>query len=275
MSRYVYETHIMKDPMLPFIYHYDCVGQNTGAISNWHENIEILTFVKGKGRVKIGELWYEVNPGDIAVIDPQVLHTVVGEDYVEYHCMIIDKSFCDENGINIMNLSFKCIIEDEVVYKCIENFVCEITALRNSASDLCSVAAVRCTALAVLIKLCRYYGKDISENRESVSASSELTKDVIKYLREHMSESISLDMICEKVGASKYHMSREFKKMAGITIFDYINVLRCKEARRMLQEGASVSEAAFATGFENLSYFSRCFKRHIGNLPSFYTRKRK
>lgn len=275
MSRYVYETHIMKEPLLPFIYHYDRVGKQTGTISNWHENLEILTFVKGRGKVKIGEAWHTVNPGCIAVIDPQMLHAVVGEDYIEYHCMIIDKSFCDENGINVMGLSFKCIIEDDIVYKCIENFVCEMNAFRNSSSDLCSVAAIRCTALAVLIKLCRYYGKDIAEKRESVSASSELTKDVIKYLREHMTEPISLDEISENVGSSKYHMSREFKRMAGITIFDYLNVLRCKEARRMLQEGASVSEAAFATGFENLSYFSRCFKNHIGTLPSYYARKRK
>ena len=55
MSRYVYETHIMKEPRLPFIYHYDRVDKNTDAISNWHENLEILTFVKGSGKVKIGE----------------------------------------------------------------------------------------------------------------------------------------------------------------------------------------------------------------------------
>ena len=108
MSRYVYETHIMKEPLLPFIYHYDRVGKQTGIISNWHENLEILTFVKGRGKVKIGEAWHTVNPGCIAVIDPQMLHAVVGEDYIEYHCMIIDKSFCDENGINVMGLMLCC-----------------------------------------------------------------------------------------------------------------------------------------------------------------------
>ena len=53
-----------------------------------------------------------------------------------------------------------------------------------------------------------------------------------------------------------------------MTVIEYVNILRCKEAKRLISEGQSVSEAAIASGFNNLSYFTRTYKKYVGELPS-------
>ena len=51
------------------------------------------------------------------------------------------------------------------------------------------------------------------------------------------------------------------------------DLIRSTEARRLIEAGASVSSAANSCGFENLSYFSRTFKKHLHQLPSALLRK--
>ena len=93
------------------------------------------------------------------------------------------------------------------------------------------------------------------------------------YIRKHLAERITLDEIAQHVGVNKHYLSREFKQIIGKTIFDTILLLRCTEAKRRLQEGMTVSEAAHACGFENLSYFTRAFKKYNQSLPSSYLQK--
>ena len=52
MANYTYETHDMPNPFLPFIFHRDTVVTQTTFLPNWHENIEVLCCVAGRGWVK-------------------------------------------------------------------------------------------------------------------------------------------------------------------------------------------------------------------------------
>ena len=53
----------------------------------------------------------------------------------------------------------------------------------------------------------------------------------------------------------KYTLSREFKKLTGMTIVQYINSYRCKKAAEYIASGTSVSEAANMCCFTNMSFF--------------------
>lgn len=65
-------------------------------------------------------------------------------------------------------------------------------------------------------------------------------------------DKLSLDDIADHIGISKFSLSREFKKLTGNTVVSFINILRCSEAKRLMEKGMSVSSAAYACGFENL-----------------------
>ena len=265
----VHETHIMPDALMPFIFHTDRTSSKR-IVPNWHENIELLCFISGKGYLKCGTERYAVRGGDVAVINPDVLHMTGGDGELIYHCLIVDRTFCEANGIDILSLHFKEIISDPVIF---ESFCEAVEAIKSARSDknaAFSVPRARARVLALLLGLCDNYVVSKSSGRDLRSASAARIKTVMTYMRSHLSEPVTLDEIAEHAGVSKYHLSREFKLFTGATIFDSLNIMRCKEARHLLSSGATVSEAAHACGFENLSYFSRTFKKYTGKLPSEY-----
>ena len=76
-------------------------------------------------------------------------------------------------------------------------------------------------------------------------------------------------MIADYVGVSKYHFSRVFKDVTSLTINQYINNLRCKQARQLLlTTELSVSEIAEQTGFRSVSYFTKAYKRLFSQTPT-------
>lgn len=272
MSKTTYETHNWENPILPIIFH---TNERISDIftPNWHENIEILLCISGKGFVKCDAETYDFTPGCIAVINSNSLHSIKGDGQVIYHCLIIGNGFCKENGIDVSNLKFKELIKNQTVLNCYENIV---TAICESKKNkyIYSDAVIRTEILKLLIELCKNHLSSESNMQSSLSFSVERVKKTIFYIKNHFSEELTLEKISKYTGISKYHLSREFKSLTGKTVFEMVNLIRCKEAKRLIADGALISEAALACGYENLSYFSRCFKKHIGVLPSKCIQKR-
>lgn len=270
MTTYNYENHVMPNPLLPFIFHRDTVtALPYGGIPNWHENIEILCCCEGSGNVHCGPEAHPFCPGEIFVVNSNVPHTFSSHNLMRYYCLIIDNSFCEANGIPISSLNFQKLIRDSAV---MDAYMQVVASFDNYRTDnICATADVRYAVLGLLRLLCAKH--TVQEEAISRSVSNERVKKAIAYVRRHMAESISLDDISRHVGISKYHLSREFKAFTGMTVIDTVNLIRCSEARRQIETGVSVSSAAISCGFENLSYFTRTFKKHFNMLPSALLRK--
>src|ERR1043165_421153 len=88
------------------------------------------------------------------------------------------------------------------------------------------------------------------------------------YIDSHYGEQIDLDNISDEAYFSKFHFIRTFKKIYDKTPHQYLTYVRVKEAKKLLQEGVSVSEACLAVGFESITSFSGLFKKHAGTAPS-------
>lgn len=261
MALNVHETHTMEDRRLPFIFHTDTVERIKERGSNWHENIELLCFIEGEGRLHIDERHIAVKAGDVAVINADELHSVVSESCAVYHCLIIDNEFCTENGIDVRRLNFSAVVTDGPLFSEFTRLALEITDPNKPHA----IPSIRHGVLGILLNICKNHSTEKSSTGRDVSYAQ--IKEIVRYLRENFRD-ITLDKIADHVNMSKFYMSREFKRVMGLTVFEYLNVLKCENARRMLWDGAKVSEAATYSGFENLSYFSRTFKRYMGILPS-------
>lgn len=264
-----YETHNFPNPQLPFIFHphYHLAGSEIET--NWHKNIEILCCLQGKGYVRCGSEIYDFTENDIVVVNSDTLHTVGSITSLDYCCLIIGSNFCTDNGLAAENLVFHNVIRDLESLALMKAVACAFSDY-NSQKPY-AVADCRYVVLGILRKLCRDHSSQQFVNPSKVSGAH--IKKAITYIRTHMDKPLSLDEIADHAGISKYHLCREFKSVTGSTIVSYINILRCSEAKRLIEKGMRVSEAAYSCGFDNLSYFSRIFQKLIGSPPSAFLKK--
>lgn len=97
---------------------------------------------------------------------------------------------------------------------------------------------------------------------------------VKKYMDEHFCDNITRETLSEIVYLSPGYLANSFKREMGISLGGYLIEKRIEKAKELLTEGKmSVSEVAFAVGYDNFAYFSRLFKNKAGISPKEYKRE--
>jgi len=93
-------------------------------------------------------------------------------------------------------------------------------------------------------------------------------QSILLYCSEHYNEDITLEKIAENTHMSKYYISHIFSKEIGISMPEYINTLRIRDAETLLQKGEmSITDVAFTVGFNSLRSFNRHFFAQTGKTP--------
>lgn len=93
----------------------------------------------------------------------------------------------------------------------------------------------------------------------------------IRYVRNHFAEEIDIAALSAKYGFTPNYFRSVFKKITGITPFEYLQRLRLARAQELLQERRfSVQQVAFQVGFNDPFYFSKAFKKRTGTTPKKY-----
>ena len=266
-SEVTFEPHTAMGDELPFIFHTDRPRKNGRC--NIHENVELLYVTDGSGQVRYDGKRIPISEGDIVVINSYSVHDITTEQTIEYHCLIIDNGFCEENNIAIKQLSFQPLIRDAVLCRLFDHVVEEYRQ-----KDAFRCAGIKSAVLDMLVLLCRKYSTQSQRAPLSSNGLAESIYLTMEYIKKNIQKKLTLDDIAVNIGFSKFYFAREFKKMTGFTLVQYINTVRCECAENLLKSGKyTVKEAAVMAGFENFSYFASVFKKYTSLLPSEYLKK--
>ena len=141
----------------------------------------------------------------------------------------------------------------------------ELIAVYNDRSAPLRIARLNALLLRLLLDLAP------TEAPDDVAVTSKTAQTVtaaVRYIREHYAEKITLDDLAKTVLTDKYTLCRQFKKMTGQTVVEHIHRYRCIKAADCLSNGCSVTDTAALCGFDNLSFFTKTFKKYRGELPS-------
>ncbi len=92
----------------------------------------------------------------------------------------------------------------------------------------------------------------------------------VRYIDVHYAEEVTLAGLAGNVYLSPGYLSTVFKKVVGMPFNEYLNTVRISEAKRRLSRGSSVTDVAYAVGFDSQSYFSKVFRRLVGMSPTDY-----
>ena len=95
--------------------------------------------------------------------------------------------------------------------------------------------------------------------------------DSVRYIRTHLSSSIVVEDLASRACLSADHFIRLFKQTMNCTPMQYVNTKRIEKAQLMLySKDTSIKNIAFELGFDDVSYFTRVFKRIAGVTPNEY-----
>ena len=109
------------------------------------------------------------------------------------------------------------------------------------------------------------------EGEANIKPGSSLPASAKAYVEAHFREKFSLNDIAGHLFVNRSYLLRVFKEAVGMTLLQYHNYIRCREAEKMLEEtNLSISEIASSTGFSSASHFTRVFKNTVGQTPSAY-----
>jgi len=236
---------------------------NIFANIHWHHGLEIMFFKEGILENIIDGKIIRENVDDIIVINAKALHSTRSVSKASnYYGLVIDKELCLKYGFALSDYYIKPEISDMRILNLIRDIKKEFED-KNKHFE----AMITSKTLEILTILFRDYA--FKKNKTSNNKNIEIVKQGIRYIRENLSNNITIDDVAKSAGYSKYYFCRIFKEITKSTISSYVNISRVNEAHRLIsEEGFSVGQAACECGFDDISYFTKIFKKYVGVLPS-------
>lgn len=113
------------------------------------------------------------------------------------------------------------------------------------------------------------------KNGEVSTLDQEFLKKIQDFIESKLSNSeLNVMTLNRELGTSNSMLYRKITRLTGMSPVEFIRYIRLQNAAKMLlNEGLNVSESAYSTGFNDLSYFSKSFKKQFGISPKQYSKK--
>lgn len=235
-----------------------------------HEFFEIDIVISGRAQSNINGHVYDIEKGSILFFTPADFHDIVP---------------LGEEPLRTYNIAFPT----HMIYRQIWTFVpmgCRFATLSPESFQSAVLVCERMMeayknptpATELLMKTgiewCLFL---LSDAADALSDCVQVPQDisaVLAYIYDNFTGRVSRDEAAAIMHVSPVYFSNLFHKHMGLSFQEYLLHLRLDFAQRLLiAEGTSVSEAAYASGFNSVTYFSRVFTRRFGLSPGKYTER--
>jgi AraC family transcriptional regulator, transcriptional activator of pobA len=149
-----------------------------------------------------------------------------------------------------------------------------LRALYTESTSSESYGETMCSA--ILMELLTVCNRELDRLREQPASVKHRHTELMKtYIQNHYREKVTKDDLAAVIDKSPNHAAAVFRKITGQTIGEFTYMLRIKTAISLLQHSQmTVQDISDYLGFCDSSYFHRVFKRHTGQIPSFFMKER-
>lgn len=249
-----------------------------------HEAIEIKYFYEDRSALMINSELIIAHAGDITVVNPYEVHTTVSIDKYggRYYLIMVDLDFLGRILPREMDLRQFFFAE----HKRIKNLIRGDRRLQDILRHLIEETAgqkkhYRHVVQSLVTELFALLLRDHVDEGEAEKSEDDRVKyvELIAPALARMHTDYARHLTVEELAAlcrvTKYHFCRVFRRAMGVTAVQYLTSYRIDLAEAMLRDaGRSIREVAFACGFEDESYFYRCYKKYKGRSPKAERKKK-
>lgn len=243
-----------------------------------HDSYEIYISLSGGKRFFIAESNYEVNKGDVFVINQYESHYLVHQPDVDHERIVISVmpefieslSSIETNLATCFNRETTIghrIMLDNYELSYIQSLINKMSLTEGYGSDLIE----NTTFIELMIYINRLFiGQNNNETKGVTYSENKLVEGILDYINKNITESFTIETLAKELFISSSYACRLFKRETGITINKYITARKISRAKSMLASGASVKEACAGSGFNDYANFIKSFTKIVGISPKKY-----
>ncbi len=235
---------------------------------HFHSYLELLTVTDGECEVTVDFVTYKMEPGDAVLVFPNVIHSyrsvvspVKNLTFMlpPAYFPLFKDTFASYRPASPI---IKGLYNNETVKEHMH------MAIKENKSKTLFGPPTAAGHLAILLGT-------ILPNLELVPSSKDISSEgrILAYCGEHFREPITLETLESDLHLSKFHISHLFNDRLNISFSRLLRTLRIDEACKLLKSGATVTTAAYSSGFGSLRNFNRAFAEDKGMTPSEYSLK--
>lgn len=255
---------------------------NLNDIFYWHFHPEYeIVFVEGaNGTRHIGDHISRYEEGDLVFIGPNIPH--LNFDYgVKTTCETIvvqmKEDFLGKDFLQAPEMSGVKELFDKAKY----GLTFSGETKRSVGERLKRLIHLRhfeqLIELLQIFQMLSTSEKEILNSRpiasESVKKDHGRIERIYHYVEQHYQDRPDVQELAKLCNLTTAAFCRYFKKMTRMTFTEFLNQYRITQAKKLLLQEHSVTEACYESGFDNLSYFNKTFKKLAGENPSYFRKR--
>jgi len=229
---------------------------------HFHEEYTIGVSVKGVQKFEIQGKSLVVEPYSIFLIQPHLLHAhyPIADLGWSFKSLYLHTDFIK---YLLKDSAMKRMSDDPIV---IQNRPLFKQYIRIHANKLMPNEAL----LADFVR--QLSSKVIQTNKDIDSGLPEKIEAIKQHLYEQFNQKLGLENLAKIYHTDKYQLIRQFKQHIGVTPNTYLTILRIEKARKMINNGYPIVDAALEAGFYDQSHFHRSFLYYTGITPGNFNR---
>jgi AraC-like DNA-binding protein len=271
----------MPNPYFPIKVH-RCKANQYGQImftNHWHKHIEFLYFISGKAAIECNSIEYIAQSGELIVMNSNDLHAGVSlSDDLFYYAIILDPSLVQSHAMDAVETKFITPIKENLIL--FNNKIEHDLPIKNNLlsivreldnQELGYELSIKSHLFAILTLLLRSYVAQILTFNDYKARMINLERftPILEYIDSNFHQEITVELLADQAGLSRFHFSRLFKELTGKSVTDYVNNARIRRAEYLLRNTPlTISEIALTVGYRDIYYFSRIFKKYKNVPPS-------
>jgi AraC-like DNA-binding protein len=234
-----------------------------------HEGYVIALITEGCERVRVGRREVLAPAGSVLVVNPEEWHD--GEAGAEqgwayrtfYPSVALLSDVAAELGQTQTPLFPQALLDDPELSRLLA-----AAHVESASPDATRAEASLLTALRRLIL--QHGDSDRPAEPLDRSGSQRRFSRYEAVIEDNLADELDLQALAAAAGVTRFQVIRDFKKLTGSTPAAFIRDRRLRRANRLILEGASLADAAFAAGFADQSHLSRAFRAVHGITPGMF-----